>query len=102
MSFVYQMYNLPSLQPGDVNIILQTLLHLDRRILHSLRQDISGPLFRLLHRCMEFANRCANFLVNGLDGAVENELVHCDQGECRIIRLENDIVSCRDFGDEPL
>ena len=102
MRFVHQMHNLPSLQTGDVNIILQTLLHLDRRFLHSLRQHTSGALFRFCIDAWNSRDRCANLLVNGLHGAVENELVHCDQGECRIIRLEKDIVPCRDFRDEPL
>ena len=41
-------------------------------------------------------------LVHGLNGGIKNELVHRDQGECRIVRLEKEIVTRRDFRDEPL
>src|ERR1035438_7729822 len=96
------MHNLAVLQAGDVNIALQTRLHLDRRFLHCLRQHASRTLLRFLYRCPKFRDRYANLLVDGLKGGVKNKLVHRDQGECGVIRLEKEFVTRRDFRDEPL
>jgi hypothetical protein len=34
-------------------------------------------------------------------GVVKNEPVHCHQGDCWIVRLEEDTVAGRDLRDEP-
>ena len=102
MRLVHQMHNLARLQASDVNIALQALLHLDRRFLHCLRQHGSRALLRFLNRCLKFRDRYANLLVNGLNGGVKNELVHRDQGDCRVVRLKEEIMTRRDFRDEPL
>ena len=48
---------------------------------------------------MEFRDRYANLLVDGLKRGVKNKLVHRDQGECRVIRLEKEFVTRRNFRD---
>ena len=101
-AFVHQMHNLAGLQAGDVNIALQTRLHLDRRFLHCLRQHASRPLLCFIHRCVKFRDRYANLLINGLNGAVKNELVHRDQCDCRVARFQKEIVARRNLRDEPL
>lgn len=102
VGLVHQMHNFASLQAGNVNVILQTSLHLSRRFLYSLRQHAARTFLRFLHRCVEFGDRCTNLDVYVVHCVVKNELVHGDQGDCRIVWLEKDIVAGRDLRDEPL
>jgi len=51
---------------------------------------------------MEFGDRYAYLGVDDVNRGSKNEVVHRYQCDCRIVRFEEEIVTRRDFRDEPL
>jgi len=102
MRLVHQMHKLASLQASQVNVVLQTLPHLFRRLPHLLRQHGPSEPLRFLHRYVEFLDRCANLLVDRFHCTFQNELVHGYQGDCWITWFEKDIVTGGNFPDKLL
>jgi hypothetical protein len=87
---------------GRFDIALQFFPNLRSRFLHFHRKHFASAGFSLLDCLRELGDSGTDVLANLLDGILQHKLVECDEGECRVTRLDANAVSRRNFSDQPL